>query len=149
MSPFFIQIYLLLVHPISFHQSPPIPSVRSLSLHFIRSKHRTHFPHFNPGDSALSASSTPGHYFCFRPWKYLILLLTRHFSCRWCLVLLQGLVGMYSAQFPLMMSFHFGCMSCKRKGKGKNTVSKKRTKECKRAEMKSTRREVQRVSSYL
>lgn len=26
--------------------------------------------------------------FYFRPWKYLILLLIRHSSCRWCLVLL-------------------------------------------------------------
>lgn len=74
------------------------------------------------------ASSVPGMTFSdilfFAPGKYLILLLIRHTSCRWCLVLLQGLVGTYSAQLPFdMMSFHFGCMSCKRKGKKKKTTT--------------------------
>lgn len=62
--------------------------------------------------------------------KYFILLLSRYPSFLWSLVLLQGLVGMYSAWLPFgMMSFRFGCMSCERKEKKtkkqrESTVSK-------------------------
>lgn len=50
--------------------------------------------------------------------KYLILLFSRYPACRGSLVLLQGLVGTYSARLPLgMMSFQFGCMYCKRERK--------------------------------
>ena len=106
MSPFFsIRIYLLLLHPVPFHQIPPTPSVCPLYLLIIGSKQSRHFPHFQSTcctstwqKSFVRARNNPlrQSYYIFLPDKY----LRRYPSSRWSLVLLQGLVGTYSARLP-------------------------------------------------
>lgn len=63
--PFFfpIWIYLLPLHSVPFHQSPPFPSVRPLSLLIIRSKQSGYFSTFQPMcccGTWQRASSVPG-----------------------------------------------------------------------------------------
>lgn len=134
-------------HPDVFSASsgPHIQSACPRSIHTTSEQSR-YFPHFSPWVAAFGVR----HRRPSQTWfdKYLTPLLIRYSSYPCCLVLLQGLVGMYSAQLPFdMMSFHIGCMSCKRKGEKKH--SKNKTKECKLAAMKSIRREVESASLYL
>lgn len=115
MSLFFILIYLLLLHFVPFHQNLSIPSVHAESKDV-------------SSCATLDQEELTGMTFwtaIFLLENKIILLSGRGPSCRWSLVLLQGLVGTYSVWLPLgMMSFQFGCGKCMRKGKKETQLAK-------------------------
>lgn len=129
MSPFFIQIVLLLFHPISFHQSPPI-CLSSISHYQVKTEHT--FSTFQSRSSSTwsqrfirARNNLFRHYFIFAPgnissscWSDTPRAVGAWFSCRALWVRIQP-------NFPSWCHFTLAARACKRKGKRKKHSSQK------------------------